>query len=132
MSAIPPFIVPVRPVPSQVVTTTLSNQDTQLNIYAKDIMWPVEQEIPTDPIPTFAPLQPLFMDVLVNGVLIIGGVLCLNQNLIVRNAYLGFVGDLSFVDTIGQDDPVYTGLGTRWLLTYWPSLTEGMYGYTNP
>ena len=48
----------------------------------------------------------------------IGGVIAGNLNVIVRSAYLGFVGDLAFIDTQGSDDPVYTGLGARWILTY--------------
>jgi hypothetical protein len=60
----------------------------------------------------------LFADVLVNSAPIILNRLCLNQTRIVREAYLGFMGDFVFVDTQGSDDPVYTGLGTRFLLIY--------------
>ena len=48
----------------------------------------------------------------------IGGVICQHTNLIVRNAYFGFIGDLAFLDQQGADDPVWTGLGTRWVLGY--------------
>jgi hypothetical protein len=58
------------------------------------------------------------MDVYVNNVLIVGGVICLNLNLIVRNTYLGFPGDLAFIDNIGETDPYYTGLGTQYSLAY--------------
>ena len=53
-----------------------------------------------------------------NDGLIIGGVVAQNRNRIVRSAYLGFVGDFEFVDTQGTDDPIWNGLGTRWLLYY--------------
>ncbi len=46
------------------------------------------------------------------------GVLCRNLVYLVREAYLGFTGDLTFMDTEGGDDPYYTGLGSRWLLVY--------------
>ncbi len=58
------------------------------------------------------------MDVLVNDVLIIGGVICQNLNRIVRSLYLGFIGDFAFVDTQGDLDPYYAGLGTRYYLMY--------------
>jgi len=58
------------------------------------------------------------MDVYVNEVLIIGGVICENKNRIVHSLYLGFIGDLAFFDTQGTDDPDYTGMGARWILIY--------------
>jgi len=58
------------------------------------------------------------MDVLVNDVLIIGGVLCEDINRIVRSTYLGFIGDFAFVDTQGNLDPYYAGIGTRYYLLY--------------
>jgi len=65
----------------------------------------------------------LFIDVYVNDELIIGGVVCENENRIVRSLYLGFIGDLAFFDTAGTEDPRYakeatSGLGTRFLLLY--------------
>ena len=40
------------------------------------------------------------------------------RNRIVRDTYLGFLGDLAFFDLQGEDDPYYTGLGDRWVLGY--------------
>lgn len=77
---------------------TLGNQACQLNVYAK--------------------FFGLFMDVYVSNQLIIGGVICLNLTKIVRDAYLGFVGDFTFIDNQGASDPVYTGLGSRYSLIY--------------
>lgn len=93
-----PQIVPLRPVPRQTVQCQLGNQPVVVNIYQFQVG--------------------LFVDVLIGSQLIAGGVIALNQNRIVRYSYLGFVGDLAFVDTQGSDDPVYTGLGSRWLLSY--------------
>lgn len=60
----------------------------------------------------------MYMDVYVNNALIVGGVVCQNLNRIVRNAYLGFIGDLLFIDNQGASDPSYPGLGTRYELLY--------------
>lgn len=91
-------IIPLQPVPSQTFTITLNNQLCQINVYQKN--------------------TGLFLDLFVGGVLIIGGVICLNLVRIVRNTYLGFIGDLAFIDNQGSSDPFYTGLGTRYSLAY--------------
>jgi hypothetical protein len=90
--------IPTMMTPNQQLEVQLAGQNCTLRVYQKR--------------------TGLFMDVLVNGIQIIGGVLCLNQNLIVRNTYLGFIGDFTFVDTLGKTDPVYTGLGGQYLLLY--------------
>lgn len=90
--------IPIQATPSQTLAVTLSGQATQLNIYQKR--------------------SGLYMDVLVNNTLIIGGVICENLNRIVRSLYLGFLGDLMFLDNQGTSDPEYTGLGTRYTLVY--------------
>ncbi|KVH51171.1 hypothetical protein [Burkholderia diffusa] len=60
----------------------------------------------------------LYLDLYVAGTLVMAGVLCRNRVYLVREAYLGFHGDLAFVDTAGDGDPQYAGLGSRWLLLY--------------
>lgn len=60
----------------------------------------------------------LFCDLYVDDVLIVGGVICQNDNRIVRDVHLGFSGDLVFHDTIGTKDPSSPGLGTRYLFAY--------------
>jgi hypothetical protein len=92
------LIVPVQTLPSQTVQVQIGQQAVQLNIYQQTFM--------------------LAMDVYVNGVLIVGGVICQNLNRIIRSLYLGFNGDFAFFDTQGTTDPVYTGLGSRYLLGY--------------
>lgn len=91
--------ISLQEVASQTLTILLASQLTKLSIY------------------TLADGN-LYMDVLVNDVDIITGVLCKNETVIVRDAYLGFVGDLAFVDTQGDSDPVSTGLGSRYQLAY--------------
>ncbi len=92
------LIVPLQPVSSQTVSVSLANQPCTINVRSMS--------------------TGLYCDLYVNNTLIIGGVICQNANVIVRDAYLGFVGDIAFLDTQGTDDPVYTGLGTRWVLAY--------------
>lgn len=92
------LIVPLQPRPSQQVQVQLAGQTCQIKVY----------QAPTA----------MFTDLYVNNGLIIGGVICQNRNRIVRSTYLGFIGDLIFVDQQGTTDPVYTGLGTRYLLYY--------------
>lgn len=91
-------IIPLQPVPSQQVTVSLGNQTCQILVNQK--------------------LTGIYLDLYVNNSLIIGGVICQNLNRIVRNAYLGFIGDLCFVDSQGKEDPVDTGLGDRFNLAY--------------
>jgi hypothetical protein len=93
-------IIPVQAVPSQSLDVVLGTQVCTVNVYQKS--------------------SGLFLDLLVNDAAILTCQLCVNQVLIVRRAYLGFNGDLAFYDTQGDADPGYTGLGTRWLLLYFP------------
>lgn len=92
------LIVPLQPLPDQVVTVNLANQVCRINVY----------QLATG----------MFCDLYVANVLIIAGVVCQNINRIVRDAYLGFIGDLIFIDTAGISNPVYTGLGSRYQLAY--------------
>lgn len=97
------IIVPLQAVPNQTTQIVLANQSCQINVYQ-------------------APAG-VFMDLLVNDALIIGGVICQNLNRIVRSLYLGFAGDFVFNDTQpdpvnGPSDPFYSGLGGRFHLIY--------------
>jgi hypothetical protein len=97
-------IIPLQATTNQTVNASLSQQACSLHIYQK----------------AFG----LFLDLYANGRLIIGGVSCLYANRVVRDAYLGFVGDFAFWDTQGASDPDYTGLGGRFVLFYnGPGLT---------
>lgn len=60
----------------------------------------------------------LFMDLSVAGTEVVTGAICRDMVGVVRQAYLGFKGDLVFMDTQGSADPEYTGLGTRFVLMY--------------
>lgn len=60
----------------------------------------------------------MYMDLTVNGNPIMQGVPCLYGNRMVRYSYLGFAGDLVFLDNVGQKDPYWEGLGIRYILYY--------------
>lgn len=60
----------------------------------------------------------IYMDLTVNGNPIMQGVPCLYGNKMVGYSYLGFKGDLVFLDNEGQSDPAYYGLGGRYILYY--------------
>lgn len=91
-------IIPLQATASQDLTVQLADQVCQITIRQKALG--------------------LFLDLAVNNTAIISGVICQNLNKIVRSVYLGFTGDLCFIDLQGTDDPVYTGLGSRFVLSY--------------
>ncbi len=91
-------IIPLQPVPSQLVTVNLNDQNCQIKVFQKS--------------------TGLFLDLSINDVPIISGVIGQYRNRIVRDGYLGFLGDLCFNDTQGTSDPDYTGLGDRFQLIY--------------
>ena len=97
------LVVPLVVTPAQTLSITLAGQQVRLNVSQK----------------TFG----MFVDVFLNGALIIGGVWARNMTQIVRGVYLGFAGDLYFFDTQGVSDPSYDGLGSRYVLLYDDGLT---------
>lgn len=60
----------------------------------------------------------LYMDLTVDGVPIMQGVPCLYGAKMVGYAYLGFRGDLCFIDNEGESDPHWSGLGERYAFYY--------------
>lgn len=100
------IIVPVRNLPNQEFTTTLNNQQVRLRIYERRF----RSHIPND--------HRIYIDVILNNILLIAGAMCQHAVPIIQDITLGFTGDLAFVDTEGTDDPKSSGLGTRWLLVY--------------
>lgn len=92
------LVVPTQPVPNQTFSVVLANQQVSLAINQTDFG--------------------LFMTVNLANVPIATGLLCEDRNRMLRESYLGFVGDFQFYDLQGTDPPLYTGLGTRWLLVY--------------
>lgn len=104
-----PVLVPLAAIPAQSLTIQLGGQSCLLNVYQKT--------------------TGLYVDLAVNDVPLVYGVLALNLNFIVREAYLGFDGDFSFNDITGADDPTYDGLGVRFVLLWYGAdeLPDGVY-----
>jgi hypothetical protein len=92
------LIVPLASVPSQSLTCLLGGQNCQINVYQKS--------------------TGLYLDLAVNDAPIVSTIIAVDRTLLVRESYLGFIGDIAFFDTQGYADPQYTGLGARWLLAY--------------
>ena len=102
----PPYlIVPTTEAPSQLITITLAGQDCVIGFFTKSTNVPVWDpgEIPTDPTPRYENVNPCFITLWVNGgtTLIIGSIIVRNNTLIVRDTYLGFLGDLVVYDFSG-------------------------------
>ena len=91
-------IVPLKAVPNQTVTVGLGGQVCQINVRQRR--------------------TGLFFDIFVSNGLVLAGVLCQDRNPLVRSAYLGFIGDIAWIDTQGTDNPGYEGIGSRWFLVY--------------
>jgi len=91
-------IIPITAVGSQSFTVLLGSQQCAINVY----------QLSTG----------LYCDLVVNNNPIVSTMLCLNLVGLVREAYLGFTGQLFFYDTQGASDPEYSGLGTRYQLVY--------------
>ena len=100
--------IALQPVPSQQVQIVLDGQTCAINIYVK--------------------VQCMFFDLAVNGVPIAYAVQCKNMVSLVPTAYLGFSGWMIFLDTQGSSDPIYTGLGSRFVLLYLDEEDLSQYG----
>jgi hypothetical protein len=90
--------IPIIPTPAQSFTIQLNSQNCEISLYQKN--------------------TGLYFDLVIDGNPIVQSMLCLNLVGLVRETYLGFVGQLAFVDTKGNSDPTYDGLGSRYQLVY--------------
>lgn len=99
------LIVPTQPVANQTLVCELGNQRCRITIYQR-------YEYNPEPSPI------LYLDLLVNDAPILVGQICRDRTRLIRDAYLGFVGDIAFFDNQGIADPLGVGLGSRWFLLY--------------
>lgn len=90
--------IPLQPVPTQATKVVLGGQNVQLLIYQKP--------------------QGVFVDINADGVDIVVGVIARDAVPLMCRNYMGFIGNLLFVDTQGSSDPTYDGLGSRFSLVY--------------
>ena len=90
--------IPLQNIPSQLTKVVLGGQNVQIFIYQKD--------------------QGVFVDINSDGVDIVVGVIARDAVPLVCREYAGFIGNLIFIDTQGNYDPFYSGLGSRFSLVY--------------
>lgn len=90
--------IPLSATPSQTLAVTLGGQNCAINVYEKS--------------------TGVFLDLILEGVLVAATVPCLDRVRIINRAYLGFVGDLVFFDLQGKTNPAHGGFGTRYMLAY--------------
>jgi hypothetical protein len=90
--------IPLIAEPSQTVKIVLNGQNIQISVYTKD--------------------SGLFVDINSNGTDIVVAVLALNGVPIICREYMGFLGNMIFIDTQGSNDPTYDALGSRYQLIY--------------
>lgn len=92
------LVIPVTDAPAQTLSAYLGGQNVRIELRQR--------------------IDALYCWVYRDDAMIVGGVACRDLTLIVRDAYLGFIGDLFWQDTQGAEDPTYPGLGSRFLLCY--------------
>ena len=91
--------IPLAAVASQRLSVVLANQNCQIALYQK-----------TDA---------MYLDLAIDGDPILTTKICRNRiRLLLGAEYRGFIGDLVFMDVIGDQQPEYTELNTRYLLLY--------------
>lgn len=98
----------LQSVPSQHLQIVLDRQNCAISVYVK--------------------MQCMFFDLSVGGSQIAVAIQCKNLVSLVPTSYLGFSGHLVFYDTQGTSDPIYTGLGSRWVLLYLDEEDLSTYG----
>ena len=91
-------IIPLQAIASQTFTIQLGNQNCSVSVYQKS--------------------TGLYFDLILNNIVIVQTMICLNLVGLVREEYQGFNGQLFFFDTQGTSDPTYDGLGIRYQLIY--------------
>lgn len=92
------YEVPVQNIPAQSFGIVLDDQDCRITIYTRG--------------------EDLYLDLEKNNEEIYKGVICRSFVNLTPYVYRGFSGSLYFLDTVGEQDPVYTGLGNRFVLIY--------------
>ncbi len=90
--------ITLQPIKAQQVSVSLDGQDCKIRLVQRT--------------------TGLFIDVALGDRWIVQGVSCLNCNKLVRYEHLGLQGELFFADTVGDADPVYDELGSRFQLFY--------------
>ena len=90
--------IPLQPIPAQELQVILDSQNCTLRVYWR--FWK------------------LFCDLLVDSEPVFTSAMCQNMQWVNQSPSAMFSGGLMFVDGLGDEAPVWDGLGTRWSLLY--------------
>jgi hypothetical protein len=91
--------VPLQPVAFQTLSVVLAGQNSQIRVYQKAGV--------------------VYFDLALDGQPIVTTKACRNRiRLLLASSYEPYTGDFVFVDTQGDTQPEYAGLGTRYILLY--------------
>lgn len=94
------YLINIGAEPNQEFEVILSGQKCSINLYQR--------------------AGRLYLDLTADGAVIIRGAVCYNNTDILQYRHAGFLGNLRFWDTESANDPVYSGIGTRFRLYYIP------------
>lgn len=97
--------IPLSPIPSQKIKIVLDDQDCEISVLLRG--------------------QKMYLDLIVDGIVIQKGALLLDFVSAIQIPTRYFSGTLAIIDTQGNKDPQYTGLGDRWQLCYWSDGEDG-------
>ena len=92
------LLIPLKPVANQATTVMLGGQVTRIAV----------REMTTG----------VYLTAWIDNVIVQSGILCLDRTRMMDANYDKFVGGFMFVDSQGLENPVSTGIGTRWNLYY--------------
>ena len=92
------YVIPLDNIPSQKFQIELGNKVCQFEFITRGLF--------------------LYMNLSVDGIEQINGVICLNNTDLIQYDTINLDGRLYFTDTQGDLDPIYWGLNDRWLLVY--------------
>lgn len=92
------YTIPLSDTPSQKLTVNLGGQTVDIALTMR--------------------LGNIYADVRANGVDVVNSRICLNQEPIIKEAFRPFIGELYFEDLQGNDNPIYGGLGRRFILRW--------------
>lgn len=96
-----PEIIQLSPIPSQSLKVVLADQDCEISLYLRG--------------------ENFFLDLIVNGETVQTGAIVNEGASIISAPNALFSGGLAVVDMLGDDAPEFSGLGSRWILVYYPA-----------
>lgn len=94
-----PEIINLSPIPAQSFKVVLSGQDCEVSLYLRG--------------------EHFFLDLIVDGQTVQTGAIVNEGASIISAPNAIFSGSLAIVDMLGDDEPQYAELGTRWVMAYY-------------